>query len=306
MASRIFPTTKSNKLENSSVVRTIDTDKLSNAINKFAGIEPSKIGKTITAKQSDKKKEEKKKPRILKDSEPCEKCQVEHPCSCDVIEAQKNGDHERVASLMKIRANRRMAQIDKIEKVVEAQEQEDLNLRTAFRASLFDQLQKLASEETTAGKIRGVPDGTGPWGGTDQCQLTRRKRKPRVKKVKKVRKAEESDENAEACFKNPEKFSSSDRAKFAKYADLMGWPEEYVIAMTSTPAVSFSIPEATKLVLSNIKLEKENKKKLIVAMHKESKLKPEQANRIKTYWAQELGYQDTEWINDLVEEPSGK
>lgn len=301
MDSRIFPTVRNNKLENSSVVRTIDTDKLSMAINKFAGIEPSKMAKTAS-KETDNKK---KKPRILKEKDPCPTCGVAHPCSCDVINAQKSGDHERVASMMKIRANRRMAQIENIEKTIEGKEQDDLNLRTAFRSSLFNQLQKLASEEdVTAGKIPGVPDGTGPWGGSDKCPMTRKKRRP-MKKVKKIKKAE--DENiGEACFKSPEKFSSSDRNKFSKYADLMGWPEEYVIAMTSTPAVSFAIPEATKLVLSNINLEKENKKTLIIAMHKESKLKPEQANRIKTYWAQELGYQDTEWVNDLVAEPSGK
>jgi hypothetical protein len=302
MTSRIFPTTKSKELENSSVVRTIDTDKLSNAINKFAGIEPSKISKTAA-----KKTDEKKKPkRILRQKGDCPKCGVPHPCSCDVIEAQKAGDHQKVASLMKIRANRRMAQIENIERTIVAKEEEDLKLRTAFRSSLFNHLQKLANKETSAGVIPGVPDGTGPYGGTNRCPFTRRKRRPvkKVKIIKKVKKAK--DQNVEEACVSPEKFSFANRAKFAKYAELMGWPEEYVIAMTSTPAVSFAIPEATKLVLSNINLEKENKKKLIVAMHKEAKLAPEQASRIKKYWAEELGYQDTEWINDLVEEPSGK
>lgn len=30
----------------------------------------------------------------------------------------------------------------------------------------------------TAGKIPGVPDGTGPWGGTDKCTLKDNKKKP--------------------------------------------------------------------------------------------------------------------------------
>ena len=38
-------------------------------------------------------------------------------------------------------------------------------------------------------------------------------------------------------------------------------------------------------------------------MYKASKLKPEQANRIKEYWKDELGYPDTEWIDDLVATP---
>jgi len=227
----------------------------------------------------------------------CESCGVEHPCSCDIIAAQTEGNHEKVAEMMEARANRRLAQIQTIE---ETEAEEALNARTAFRAQLLDELQKFAKDdsETDTEICEDV------FGICDRCGRRRNRCicKPCPYCKQKVCRCKDK----KASFKAVSEISAAKKEYFARYAEAMGWPVEYVEAITAAPIKVTSIPEATKLVLANKSIDESNKKKLVIAMHKEAKLTSEQANRIKAYWSDELGYPDTEWINDLVEEPSGK
>ena len=294
MASRIFPTKQNTKLDRSSVVQTIGAEQLSTEMNKLSGI---KSDMTKTASVNDKPVDRKKK-RYAMNSQTCGSCGVEHPCSCDVIAAQADGDHEKVAAMMEARANRRMAHMQAIEEV---SAEEELGVRTAFRTQLLDELQKFAQDETPDAEACGETFGscTKCGGKDDKCTC------PKCPDCKcKPCKCDEKEKDA--GFKPVNQISAEKKEYFARYAEAMGWPIEYVEAVTASSIKIASIPEATKMVLSNKQLEKDNKKHLVIAMHKEAKLSSEQASRIKTYWSQELGYPDTEWISDLVEEPSGK
>lgn len=290
MNSRIFPTQKNENIERSTVVNTIDLKNLSEKMDKMSNIDKKDMTKTASAKTSG----DRKKKRYSMKSTICSTCGVEHPCSCDIIAAQANGEHEKVASMMEVRANRRMANIQAIEEQIA---QEELNQRTAFRANLLNTLEKFASDENemTEEACGGNVFGKCSKCGEDECVC-----KPCPDCKGKPCKCKDGK------FEKVDKMSSDKKSYFAKYAEAMGWPEEYVIAVTKESIKLASIPDATKLILSNSKLSSNNKKQLVIAMHKEAKLTSEQANRIKTYWKDELNYPDTEWIDDLVDEPTGK
>lgn len=308
MATRIFPTQKNEKVENSSVIKTIGVDQLSQEMNKLANVK-AEMTKTAAVKKT--AKDRKKKKYEVRDI--CEECGVEHPCSCDVTAAQAAGDKEAVQAMLEVRENRRLAQIQQLEEVEEA---EALNQRTAYRNQLLNDLQKLAADETeensekTAGKIKGpgIPDGTGPWGGTEKCPIKPKKDKDKDEDDDDDNKKEDKDEDEkESCSKvKLTQMSSKQKSNFQKYAEAMGWPVEYVKAVTEETIKTAAIDDATKIVLANKSLDKNSKKELVIAMHKEAKLSQEQASRIREYWVNELGYQDAEWVGDLVEEPTGK
>jgi len=290
MNSRIFPTLQSEKLDKSSVINTIDWSKFAGEMNKVAGIETENMTKVAA------KKEEvvaKKTKRVKKQYGDCPECGVGHPCSCDVVKAQEEGDKEKVAALLEIRANRRTAQIAELEEV---EAQEELNARTAARSEVIDNLEKLAEDDEKCEKC-----------GESPCQCKCEKCDESPCKCK-GEKCEECDKETCVCstFESVASLSAQKKAVFAKYADAMGWPREYVEAVTASSIKLASIPEATKMVLDNKKLESSAKRQIVTAMHKEAKLAPEQASRIKSYWSKELGYPDTEWIDDLVSEPTGK
>jgi len=113
-------------------------------------------------------------------------------------------------------------------------------------------------------------------------------------------------EEGDKDMKQPEqhgkfiKVNESDLAKkaFVEFAKRQGWPEEYIRAMVGRLSTR-DIPESVKKVLAS-SLPKEEKKNIIVAMYKDAKLSKEEAERIYRYWKEELGYQDEEWIKDLV------
>lgn len=291
MTSRIFPTQKNDKMEHSQVLNTIDVSSLSQNMDKLSSIDV-KMSKTAS-----KEKEVTSKKKVImpkKDEKPeskvCEACGVEHPCSCDVTKAAESGDKEKVAAMMEARSNRRMAKIQEIEM---KEEQREFQNRTAFRNNLLAELKNIDDDDDDE---------------CDECDDDKEEGKVKIKKNRcpgcgrRPNKCRCSSNNS----KSLDKMSKSNKEYFARYAETMGWPEEYVKAVTASSIKEIKIPEATKLVLSNKKLKEDNKKELIIAMHKEAKLAPEQSNRIKAYWRDELGYQDVEWINDLVEEPTGK
>jgi hypothetical protein len=289
MNSRIFPTLQSEKLDKSSVINTIDWSKFAGEMNKVAGIETENMTKVAA------KKEEvvvKKAKRVKKQYGDCPECGVGHPCSCDVVKAQEEGNEEKVAALLEIRANRRTAQIAELEEV---EAQEELNVRTAARSEVIDKLEKLAEDDVD----EEAEDD-------DKCEECCES--PCECKGKKDEKCEKCDKKTCVCstFESVASLSAQKKAVFAKYADAMGWPREYVEAVTASSIKLASIPEATKMVLDNKELESSAKRQIVTAMHKEAKLAPEQASRIKSYWSKELGYPDTEWIDDLVAEPTGK
>jgi len=294
MTSRIFPTQKNDKMEHSQVLNTIDVNSLSKNMDKLSGIDV-KMPKTAS---KDKKEVVRKKKVIMpgKDEKPegkiCEACGVEHPCSCDVSKAAKSGNKEKVAAMMEERSNRRIAKIQEIEM---KEEQRAFQNRTAFRNNLLAELKNIEKDDEC--------DECDDYDDDDDEGKVEKIKKNRCPGCgRRVNKCRCSSSNS----KSLDKMSKSNKEYFARYAEAIGWPEEYVKAITASSIKEIKIPEATKLVLSNKKLKEDNKKQLIIAMHKESKLAPEQSNRIKAYWRDELGYQDVEWINDLVEEPTGK
>jgi len=212
------------------------------------------------------------KTRFVPGKGTCKTCGVPHPCSHDILAARSMGDDQAVALMNELRNGRRMAMVAQHEQAVKtayAAEQHRFAERRAIAEGL-DELSRV---------VDGVEEGSG------QAAVA------------------QSDAPE---FQTVSELTASQRDRFAKWAESQGWPKEYIEAFVTPKETEAEIPTAIMVVASSDKLDETTKKSMIVTMCKEAKLKPEQADRVKRYWSKELGYPDTEWVNDLVAEPDIK
>lgn len=234
--------------------------------------------------------------------EMCEECGVPHPCTHDLVAARMAGDEEKYASLLEQRKNRREAAIANYEAMErEAAMAERANLRRAIYSALAEEEERLTAE---AGKDcecggKGCKACNTKFGGfCTEC------------KSKPCKCEGEACDEKTACNASAETdgfvavsaMNDAQKTAFASFAEGHGWPKEYVEAMLSRP-VAAELPEAFRKVASSA-LAETDKRDIVTSMYKEAKLTDEQASRIKAYWRDELGYQDVEWIDDLVAAPA--
>jgi hypothetical protein len=87
---------------------------------------------------------------------------------------------------------------------------------------------------------------------------------------------------------------------FAAKAVAAGFPAEYVEAMLNTPvAESPKVAEIKQVMASN--LNNNIKKQVVASIVKEASLDAANINRCKDYWKNELGYGDSEWVDELFD-----
>lgn len=207
----------------------------------------------------------------------CKTCGVPHPCSHDILAARTMGDDQAVALMNEIRNGRRMAMVA----------QHEQSVRTAYAAEQQRFAEQRFAERRFAER-QAIAEGL------DELSSI-------------VDGIEEDAVQSEAPeFKTVDELTASQRDRFAKWAESQGWPEEYIEAFVTPKETEVGIPSHIMVVASSDKLDEATKRSMIVNMCKEAKLKPEQADRIRRFWAKELGYPDTEWIADLVAEPDIK
>jgi hypothetical protein len=126
-----------------------------------------------------------------------------------------------------------------------------------------------------------------------------------IKQAKQVKKIETVVATKEEKLVPKNEYSETARTLIANRLVELGIPET-----TATMYVQSVHNPKNKEVMENIikiaSLNTENKvkKNMIKAFVKESqnKLDPDNVQRIKEYWKNELGYQDTKWIDDLVKD----
>ena len=240
--------------------------------------------------------------------EMCEECGVPHPCTHDLVAAKLAGDEGKYASLIEQRKNRRNAAIERYESMErEAAVAERSNLRRAIYAALEQEEGLVAEAKCKCGK-----------GGDCKCASDDKPKKGKAKngfcfdcrKSGDACTCDKEPMEKETCkaskstdgFVSVSALDDKQRQVFAAFADRHGWPKEYVEAMFSK-STEVELPEAFRKVASS-KLAEADKRDIVTSMYKEAKLTSEQASRIKDYWKNELGYQDAEWIDDLVAEPA--
>jgi len=98
-------------------------------------------------------------------------------------------------------------------------------------------------------------------------------------------------------YKSPREFTAAERAAFVKVAQKFNFPMEYIesqFANTMDPEI---IDNIKKVMASP--LDEETKKASVSAMIKTANLDEANVNRLLRYWKEELGYQDTKWIDHL-------
>lgn len=288
MPDRVFTTQeKKDGLGPPEVIQTIDVNKVAELMQGMQGQTvpqaPSGLIDLASIVQAEKKSvpaepaPQERAASAVPTQGTCDVCGVPHPCSHDVLAARTAGNDQAVALMNEIRNQRRMAMVAQHEDAV----------RTAYA----EQEQRLAERRAIAeglDELEGVvnPDEASE-GEAEQTDAT----------------AATTDE---PTFQTVDELTASQRDRFAKWAEAQGWPKEYIEAFVTPKQAEAEIPHAIMVVASSDKLDEETKKAMISEMCREAKLKPEQAERVRRYWSKELGYPDTEWVNDLVAEPDIK
>lgn len=284
MPDRVFTTQeKKDGLGPPEVIQTIDVNKVAELMQEMQGQTvpqvPSGLIDLASIVQAEKKKSVSVEPApqaraafAVPTQGTCDVCGVPHPCSHDVLAARTTGNDQAVALMNEVRNQRRMAMVA----------QHEATVRTAY-----------AKQEQRLAERRAIAEGL-----------------DELESVVNLHDAKQPDATAattdEPTFQTVDELTASQRGRFAKWALAQGWPKEYIEAFVTPKQAEAEIPHAIMVVASSDKLDKGTKKAMISEMCRDAKLKPEQAERVKRYWSKELGYPDTEWVNDLVAEPDIK
>ena len=197
----------------------------------------------------------------------CSQCNIPHPCHHDVKAASDAGDMKAVQAMNEVRNMRRVAFVQAQEQAVEA----------ANKAAFVKEASARQERRTVVSEI------------LDQMESELSAPKVVVAKDKKT-----------SGFKSIASMSPKEKEHLVKWSQKNGWDPGY--AEKFFAPVDDGIPEAIKKVAMT-SLDEASKKSIITSMMKEAKLTEEQKNRIADYWKNELQYQDTDWIGDLVSEP---
>jgi hypothetical protein len=222
------------------------------------------------------------------ESSVCGTCGIPHPCHHDVQAAMDAGDVNAVQAMNEIRNMRRMAFVQAQEQAVTAAEGafvKEASARQERRTAVSQILDEMENDLTVEAKDDKCKCADGCKCPDGEC---------------KCKSGCVCASAAGDGFKPVSALNPAERERLIKWANKNGWDAEYAEKFFSP--VDDGIPEAVKKIAAT-SLDEASKKSIVVAMFKESKLTGEQANRIKEYWRDELQYQDTDWVNDLVADP---
>lgn len=128
-------------------------------------------------------------------------------------------------------------------------------------------------------------------------------------RMKIVAEAEKASEKPEQKVKTSNNTSSKDGFKkvssmdnlqknaFAQVATKLGFPQDYINSMIGELTEPENVKEIKTLMASELP---DNTKRIaIAAIVKIAELDSENVNRLLRYWKEELGYQDTQWVDHL-------
>lgn len=190
----------------------------------------------------------------------------EKQLTAEAIEAAiAAGDDALKNTILAARHQRRMAVAAKIEEAreQEIQKQELLSKRRAFREGLV--------REAEAQQIIKTANNF-------------------------ASEAEESTENY--GFKTVSELNTVERNAFKKIAQKQGFPAEYVESLLDISPTSDSVNQIIELI-STEGLSKEAKVSAVKSMMKTAELSDKDLNYLKNYWSNILGYNATDWVDDL-------
>lgn len=307
-AGRIFPNKVAESLGSPLEIQTIDANLVGRMMKELEGRQAS-VPVAPFVKQASRRTED-PVPRLRRAeiTGDCEECGVPHPCSHDIYAAQEAGDEAKILAFKEIRKQRRVEASRQIQE--EADAERELIARSEARREMFAALDKIEKEKgeqlldavKTAGKKeKGVCDGTGKDSGGKKKNCCSECGKPNnFCKCDGTQKGKCKDDDCEPKMKSVAEFSSKERQKFASYLTAMGFPEPYIKAQLTAKV---SLPESIVKVASS-DIDMDTKKVILAAQIKEAKLDDAQKQRFLSYWKNDLEYQDTEWIEDAVKEPS--
>jgi hypothetical protein len=198
--------------------------------------------------------------------------------SSEAVEAAiAAGDEDLKNAILAARHERRVRLAGKIERQVQAQNENNLKLaqRKAYRESLVQKVAEKMEDEKEAAMDKECEKCGNKYAGKD-CEC-----------------AEKSE------MKEAKAFSSAARQAFAAKAIAEGFPIEYVNARlgeTSAPAAD-NLSDIKNVLASD--LETNVKVAAASSMIKVATLSDADYSRIIDYWKNELGYGDQEWIDAL-------
>ncbi len=198
--------------------------------------------------------------------------------SSEAVEAAiAAGDEDLKNAILAARHERRVRLAGKIERQVQAQNENNLKLaqRKAYRESLVQKVAEKMEDEKEAAMDKECEKCGNKYAGKD-CECAKKSE-----------------------MKEAKAFSSAARQAFAAKAIAEGFPIEYVNARlgeTSAPAAD-NLSDIKNVLASD--LETNVKVAAASSMIKVATLSDADYSRIIDYWKNELGYGDQEWIDAL-------
>lgn len=184
-----------------------------------------------------------------------------------VIAAKAAGDEPLVQAILAERQNRRMRLAAKL---------------VDDTASQIDRQQKVAKRNTFRMNVIAKTEDT---------------KKVLAAASKTAKTAKTADAKG---FKTVAAMNTAEKDEFVRKVVASGFPREYALAMLGTPeqdAITAAEQAMRDVMSSN--MPDATKRTVLSGMVKEAKLDSEQVNRQLRYWKDDLGYGDTEWVDDL-------
>lgn len=237
------------------------------------------------AKGKNNGEEDKPKSKNAKMSEKCAECKCE-PCECD----EKESGSEKGSMKKKAYHFTHPAQLT-AEAIEAAQSSGNEDLVKAIVAARHERRVRLASkiEEKVAEEVE------------INEKLAQRKayRESLVNKVVKAESSKRTRTSSSDDFVKVSNMSNSSKRVFAAKAIAQGFPQEYVEAMLgNNETIKADNTEEIRNVMSS-DLSINIKKSAVSSMVKVAKLTDSDYSRLISYWKNELGYGDQEWIDAL-------
>jgi len=237
------------------------------------------------AKGKNNGEEDKPKSKNAKMSEKCAECKCE-PCECD----EKESGSEKGSMKKKAYHFTHPTQLT-AEAIEAAQSSGNEDLVKAIVAARHERRVRLASkiEEKVAEEVE------------INEKLAQRKayRESLVNKVVKAESSKRTKTSSSDDFVKVSNMSNSSKRVFAAKAIAQGFPQEYVEAMLgNNETIKADNTEEIRNVMSS-ELSINIKKSAVSSMVKVAKLTDSDYSRLISYWKNELGYGDQEWIDAL-------
>lgn len=319
MASRIMPGTRSDEIEDSQSLALIDLEKVAQALGSLTkkaeddscdddscDVCPG-CDKAECTCDEDKKESPKKKP-VKKEEE-----KSDGPFPGAAPPFKKKGEEKEASSEKGLRMPSAKMLADKLSQNDKEGYKEILAQRSAVRAQFMKMAESLpdvdevdehavATAQANERKriLAEVKDKA-------EREEWRKEILSYVDKEALVNKLASRKESAAKVseFKQASKVDEVSKIVLAKRLKAAGMDDaivsNYVKLAFSSAKEEVEVPEFVK-TLAAMKIKKTEKTALLKSWVKEAKLNSEDKNRVRDYWANELGYQDKEWCSDMVED----